>query len=256
MTVTQIEADVTAHLNREGVSAVANRIASWVQDELRAWADQALWPPVRPRRARVGIPHDWSFLRQTYDFATIVGHQTYNLPTSPAFLRPFRLWFETVASDRVIYSELEVLKQVYYGRSNGYPERYAIQFQEDDATAAVLWVFPPPSDIWTGHLTYQRKAAPISGAQTNIFTLRWPDGIVAGATARGLRLLRGHDEAEAWASERDTILGAAIASDRMAEGEAGMTLGISTVADGDPENPRPILADFPVGRKIDPESYY
>lgn len=256
MTVAEIEAEVTANLNREDVAEVATRVGTWVQAELRAWAEQAVWPPAQAGRTRVGQPHNWSFLRSTYDFNTVVGHQTYNLPLSPAFLRPVRLWFETVASDRIQYLDLEVLKQSYYGRSNAHPECYGIEFQEDDATAAVLWVFPPPLQVWAGHLTYQRKATAISGAQSNIFTIRWPDGIIAGATARGLRLVRGHAEAEAWESQRNVILGAAIASDRRAESEVGMTLGISTVADGDPDNARPILSDYPTDRKIDPASYY
>lgn len=252
MTVAEIMADVEAQLNRAGVPAVDTRIGTWVQDELREWAENAVWPPTRA----VGDPHNWTFLTATYDFATTATQQTYALTAVTGFLRPIRLWFEFTGGDRVDYMELEVLRQMYYGRNDSYPERYGLAFSEDGTTLPTLWLFPPPKEAWAGHLTHQKKATVISAAQSNIFTIRWPDGITAGATARGLRLLRGHEEAAPWAAEKGRILAAAMASDRKSESEEAMTLGISTVADGDPDNPRPVLSDYPAGRKIDPASYY
>lgn len=259
MTVTEIEAEVEETLNRVGVTAVSSRVAGWVGLELKEWAEHAVWPPLKPvndkepGRRRVGEPHDWTFLTSTQDFTTTASLATYALEV--ALLRPKRIWFEITGWDRARYLDLELLRQVYYGRSEGKPEAYSIVFSEDDATAPVLYLFPTPSDAWAGHLTYVRKATTITGAQTNIFTLRWPEGIIAGTVARGLRLLRQYDEANDWEEQKGRHLAEAIASDRRAESEADMTLGISTVADGDPENPRPILSEYPYGRKIDPDSW-
>jgi len=250
MTLAEIGAEVEAHLNRAGVAAVDTRVGTWVQDELREWAENAIWPPTRP----LGDPHNWTFLTRTHDFDTIAERAYYALTAASGFLRPVRLWMECDGGDRVTYLELEVLRQMYYGRNASYPEHYGLEFNEDGTTAPVLWVFPSPSQIWTSHLTYQKKATAISGAESNIFTIRWPEGIVAGATARGLRLLRGHEEAASWVAEKGRALAAAMASDRKAESEEAMTLGISTSADGDPENPRPILTDYPYGREIERQS--
>jgi len=255
VTVTELEAAVEDNLNRAGISAVSTRMAGWVQDELRSWSDDAVWPPPKEGRARVGDPHNWTFLTTTYDFSTVVSQDFYNLPTT--FLRPIRIWFETTWGERLLYLEYEVAKQMYFGRNDSYPEVYSIVFNEDGTTAPVLWLFPGPLEIWSAHVTHQKKATAVTGGQTNIFTLRWPDGIIAGATARGLRLLRGHEEAAAWMRERNVVLGQAMGSDRKAETEAAMTLGISTVADGHPASPRPILDEgYPTGRMIDPDSYY
>ncbi len=253
MTVTQIEAEVDAYLNRAGVAAVDTRVSVWVQDELREWAENATWPPATAGRA--GNPHNWTFLTLTYDVSTIADRAYYALAAATGFLRPIRLWLECVNGDRVTYLELEVLRQMYYGRNSSYPEHYGLEFNEDGITEPVLWVFPSPSQVWPAHLTYQKKAKGISGTQSNIFTIRWPDGLIAGATARGLRLLRGHEEAGSWVAEKGRQLAAAIAGDRKSESEEAMTLGISSVADGHPENPRPVLEDYPAGRKIDPASW-
>ena len=262
MTVAEIESRVDKHLNRVGVSDVATTIAAWVQEELRQWAENATWPVGKavdqkvPGRQHGGEPHNWSFLTTTYDFATTASLQTYSLSAATGFLRPIRLWLECVDGDRVTYMDLEVLRQMNYGRNPSYPEHYGLAFSEDGTTLPTLWLFPAPLEAWTGHLTYAKKATAVSGGQSNIFTIRWPEGIIAGAVARGIRLLRGYAEAAEWVEEQSRMLAAAIASDRGAQSEAGMTLGISTVADGDPEHPRPILEDYPFVRKIDPESYY
>ena len=260
-TVTQIEAEVTANLDRSGISEVSSRVSGWVQAELKEWSQNALVHPPKPvnaregGRTRLGKPHDWTFLRKTYDFTTVATDDDYTLIAG--VLRPIRLWFEASWGDRITYMELEVLKQQYFGHSDGYPEHYGLEFSETITVMPVLWLFPGPSDAWPAHFTYMAAMTAISGVQTNIFTDRWGDGIVAGATGRALRLLRGYDEAMQWDAERTRIMAGAIAWDRGAETEEAMTLGVSTSADGDLEDPRPILNEgYPTGRMIDPSSYY
>lgn len=252
MDLGQIASEVDWNVSRGGLSAIGTVIRARIRDEVKAWAEGALWPPPRPGRRGVGEPHDWTFLCTVSNQSITVATPYFTLPTD--FVRPRSVDLVQTTGK---YRELELgtypeLERRYAGRLAAEPSEYAI----DLSTAnPICKCYPFADQTYTVVFRYMREPVALTAdGSTNEFTNNYSDGIIQGATARVLRSLLGVDPAALadWQGQAAASLAKAIAGDRRAQLQTDVKVWVSPNAEATPENPRPIMEDGSY-RRITPD---
>ena len=260
MTIAEIATEVEFMVNRSGLSVVATRLEGYVQAEVTWWAEQATWPVPKPVEGKVPGPsrrgslYDWTFLRTSQSISATDGLAYYSLPA--AFRRPRRLHLSIAGAEPLELLDLDMAQLRYYDAAEGQPLSYAIAYSENGTTAPVVWLFPTPEQSYTLTMFYTKAMTALAATESNIFTVRWPQGIKHGAVARAIGDLKQFADAQEFLERKYELLDAAIREDMRAEAELPMTMGVSTIAGGDAEDGRPVTNDGAAPmRKIDPAAW-
>ena len=214
-----------------------------------------------PGSSRRGNPYDWTFLRTSQSISATDGTASYSLPQTypsvPAdFRRPRRLHLSVAGAEPLELLDLDMARLRFYDAAEGQPRAYAIAYSEDGTTAPVAWLFPTPEQSYTLTMFYTKAMTALAATESNLFTARWPRGIIHGTVARVIGDLKQFSDAQEYLVRKYELLDAAIREDMRAESELPMTMGVSTIAGGDAEDGRPVTNDGAVPmRKIDPSAW-
>lgn len=235
MDLTAARARVTFNINRVDQTTITAEVDYWLNAECRRWHERAVGAPP-------GVPHPWSFLIATSAITTVASIPSSALPTD--FLRPVRLTFTIdTAPVRAILGNLAYLQEKYTGATEAAPSQEHSEWAVNLNTR-YLYIFPTPDDAYSATLYYLQKYTDlVNGTDTNVFLDRCWDGIVAGATARGLKALKQYEASLIWTAEAREELQAAVMADGQSEEEGDLTLWISTDVHGTAQDPRSVWGD-------------
>lgn len=189
MTFQEIVEEVQHSLARTD-SAVVDKIPVWVN-----------------RRQRMAAArHNFSFMRTTSQFVTVVGQQAYDLPADFKDDILFYILKDDAYVPLPITSDRGVLYR-YSPADEGEPVCVTLE-----ANQVQLWP-PKPDAVYTIRRTYYAWPTDLSGVGTNWLTDRAPEVLVAGGVVEGLWFLGADKEIGAWEQKSEIALKRAITYD-------------------------------------------